>query len=125
MADQMIFGMMLAIATKTHTAVLIKNFSIISIAQGCRSEKRAMEELLFELGEYKNTNQTYNKESPVADLLVCDTAFSLNDSVKKLIDMGVSAIIQTGGKPDDDELINYCAEQDVTLIFTGTTHISY
>ena len=25
----------------------------------------------------------------------------------------------------DDELINYCAEQDVTLIFTGTTHISY
>ena len=65
------------------------------------------------------------QESPVADLLVCDTAFSLNDSVKKLIDMGVSAIIQTGGKPDDDELINYCAEQDVTLIFTGTTHISY
>ena len=125
MADQMIFGMMLAIATKTHTAVLIKNFSIISIAQGCRSEKRAMEELLFELGEYTGTNQAYNKENPVADLLVCDTAFSLNDSVKKLIDMGVSAIIQTGGKPDDDELINYCGEHDVTLIFTGTSHISY
>ena len=129
MADQMIFGMMLAMATRTHTAALIKNFSIISIAQGCRSEKKAMDELVLELQQNKpetaQTEQSPSESRPVADLLVCDTAFSFNDSVKTLIDTGVSAIIQTGGMPDDDVLIKYCEEHDVTLIFTGTTHISY
>lgn len=122
MADQMIFGIMIAMKTRTYTAALIKNFSIVNIAEGCKSEQRALDELCF---EFKKTIKNSKDNQPAADLLVSDTAFSLNDSVKELINNGVSAIIQTGGKQDDDELINYCEEHDVVLIFTGTSHISY
>ena len=65
------------------------------------------------------------KLEKIADVLICDTEISLSQSVKELIDKGLSAIIETGGSPDDEKLIQYCNDHNTVLIFTGKPHISY
>ena len=52
MADQMIFGMMIAMSSRTYSAVLLKNNSIIGISQASKSDKKAVFCALQEAKEY-------------------------------------------------------------------------
>lgn len=124
MADQMIFGMLLAIASRTYSSVLLKNNSIVGISQACKSQKKAVGLVLSEANDYAARNQI-PQEEPLAELLVCDTAVTLCDPIKELIDRGLKAIIQTGNTDNDEELINYCDEHNVVMVFTGMSHITY
>ena len=45
--------------------------------------------------------------------------------VKKLIDNGITAIIQTGSDSADNDFINYCDERGIIMVYTGMTHISF
>lgn len=125
--DQMAFGMLLVMNIKTYSAVLIKNNALVGIAQGGISSIDAIDEVLKDAQEniQRNEKEKSGDGEPIADVLVCDTAIPLCDSVKKLIDCGVTAIIQTGGLLNDDEFIKYCNERDIVMVFTGMTHISY
>ena len=70
----------------------------------------------------KLTNNT--NTGTIADLLVCDSTIGLSDSIKELVENGLSAIIQTGGDSTDDEFINYCNEHGIVMIFTNMNHIT-
>lgn len=123
-ADQLAFGMVLAMGSRTYCAVLVKNNSIAGISQGARSAAKAVAHALE--GAIEQKKQYWpDDEGPLADVLICDTSLPFTPVVKEIIDSGVTAIIQTGGNSSDDEFINYCNEKGVSLIFTGTTHISY
>ena len=124
--DEMAFGMILAMSADSHSAVLIKNNTIAGISQGCISSIKAIDYAIRDAIELQNrNNQQENVDNVIADVLVCDTQFPLTDSLKELISKGLSAIIQTGGHQLDEELIKYCDERGVSLVFTGMTHISY
>lgn len=123
-ADQLAFGMVLAMGSRTYCAVLVKNNSIVGISQGARSATKAVEHALE--GALEQKALYYPEETgPLADVLICDTDLPFTPIVKEIIDSGVTAVIQTGGNSSDDEFINYCNEKGVSLIFTGTTHVSY
>lgn len=129
--DELAFSMLLAKGSRSYSILLLKQNSIAGAAQGCTSVKKALELALLEAENLKNrsTKEKDNSEnseaSSVADILVCDSTIPFCDSVKKCIDEGVSAIIQTGGAIDDKEFIEYCNEHDVVMVFTDMTHISY
>lgn len=125
--DQMAFGMLLVMHMKTYSAVLIKQNSLVGIAQGDISSVDAVDEVLNNSKKnHQRSKVSENTDDKIlADVLVCDTAISLCDSIKELISCGLSAIIQPGGLLNDDEFIKYCNEHDVVLVFTGMTHISY
>lgn len=116
-ADQMVFGTMLTMGARTHCSILLKENTIIAIAQGCKSSNLAVKEVLQEA--------LINNHDKIANLLVCDTPISLTDSIKELIDKGLEAIIQPGNTSCDQEFIQYCNEHNVTMVFTGKSHISY
>ena len=63
--------------------------------------------------------------SNLGEVLVCDAAIPFCESTKILIDSGLKAILQTGGTSTDDELIDYCNEHGVVMVFTGMTHLSF
>lgn len=115
--DQMIFGTMLTMGAKTYCSVLLKENQIVGISQGCKSSLSAVQSVLYEA--------SLRNDEKIADVLICDTEISLSQSVKELIDKGLSAIIETGGSPDDEKLIQYCNDHNTVLIFTGKPHISY
>ena len=87
-------------------------------------DEQSIRELVADVLEAEKFNTRENNE-PIADILVCDSTIPFCDSLKKCIDSGVSAIIQTGGSSDDKEFIEYCNEHDVVMVFTDMTHISY
>lgn len=127
-SDQLAFGMLLALKTRSYSVILIKDNSIAGIAQGCVSVEKALGEVLYSAREHAvscGRSTDFNpSDNPVADVLICDEKIHFGVEIKALIDLGVSAIIETGGTLEDNEFINYCEEKNVSLIFTGITHIS-
>ena len=133
--DELVFGMLLAMGARSYSAVLIKQNSICGIAQGCTSEKRAIDGACYEAIKYteranglRGDDFGVNKEidtSHLGEILVADGAIPFCDSTKQLIDSGVRAILQTGGTSTDDEFIEYCNEHGVVMVFTGMTHLSF
>ncbi|MCQ2590156.1 MAG: hypothetical protein MJ179_07005 [Treponema sp.] len=119
--DEMAFGMMLAMRSKSHCAILLKNNTITGIGQGCITAKKAIDTALLEAKDYLANNMN---TGTIADLLVCDSTTELTDSIKELIENGLSAIIQTGTNCADDNFINYCNEHGIVMIYTNMTHIT-
>ncbi|SFI82486.1 phosphoribosylaminoimidazolecarboxamide formyltransferase / IMP cyclohydrolase [Treponema bryantii] len=133
--DEMVFGMLLAMGARSYSAVLLKQNSICGIAQGCTSEKRAIDGVWYEALKYSerasglaggefglSKNIDTNN---LGEILVCDGIIPFCDTTKKLIDCGVKAILQTGGTISDDEFVDYCNEHGVAMVFTGMTHLSF
>ena len=120
-ADQMAFGTLLSMGSRSHSAVLLKNNTVIGISQACKSPVRAVDVALAEALLYKNKFE----DACLADVLVCDTSTPLCDPIKKLAEAGLKAIIQPGGAPNDEEFINFCNEHMISMIFTDMQHISY
>lgn len=111
--DELAFSMLLAKGARSYSVTMLKQNSIVGIAQGCTSVVSALNHVLAET------------EGEVADILVCDSTIPFCEPIKKCIDKGISAIIQTGGSTDDKEFIDYCNEHDVVMVFTDMTHISF
>ena len=131
----MVFGMLLAMGARSYSAILLKQNSICGIAQGCTSEKNAMDGVYYEALKHTERINGIENAGPgvsseidrknLGEILVSDSSIPLCDSTKKLIDGGVKAILQTGGTPYDDEFIDYCNEHGVVMVFTGMTHLSF
>ena len=124
LADQMAFGTILSMASRSYSAVLLKNNCVVGVSQACKTPERAVDVVLAEAQLHKENNNESNY-GVLADVLVCDTAIPLTDSIKKLTDEGLKAIIQPGGTANDSEFINYCNDHLISMIFTGMSHISY
>lgn len=123
LTDEMAFGMLLAMGARSYSAVLLKNNSIIGVAQGCTSTIKAVEGVLYEAKQHATRNGQSIDE--LADVLICDAEINFNDSIKEICDRGIKAIIQTGGTSSDNEFIDYCNEKGIVMIFTDMTHISF
>ena len=124
LVDQMAFGTILSMGSRSYSAVLLKNNSVVGISQSCKTPARAIEVALSEAITHKEQNVGQYEDNTIADVLVCDSAIPLCDSIKKLADEGLKAIIHAGGTPQDAEFIEYCNTHLISMIFTGMTHIS-
>lgn len=125
--DQMAFGIMLSMRTNTYSAILIKNNSIVGISNSANSSKKAVRLVEEEALEfYQRKNLTLSEQEAIADILVTDTAISLTQPIKDLIQKGLKAIIQVGDTTSDNqEFIDYCNEHGVTMVFTKMPHVTY
>ena len=47
------------------------------------------------------------------------------DTVKLAHENGIKIIIQPGGSIRDEECINYCNENNIAMLFTGTRHFKH
>ena len=124
LADQMAFGTILSMGSRTYSAVLIKDNTVVGISQACKSAVRAVDVALAEALLHKDQNPE-NTQLSLADVLVCDTPTPLCDSIRQLAEQGLKAIIQPGGSQNDQEFINFCNDHLISMIFTNMPHISY
>ena len=121
-SDQMAFSMLIAKGARSYSVVLLKDNAITGIAQACPSTLKAVKLALLEA---KENRQKYGDSiQNLASILVCDGTICFNDDIKELIDLGLTAILQTGGSENDNEFIQYCDEKGIVMVFTDITHIS-
>jgi phosphoribosylaminoimidazolecarboxamide formyltransferase/IMP cyclohydrolase len=58
-------------------------------------------------------------------VLASDAFFPFADSVELAHKAGITAIIQPGGSVKDQDSIDYCNNNNISMIFTGVRHFKH
>jgi len=123
LCDEIAFGMCIAKRAYSYANVCIKDNAVVGISSCQASRYKSLGNVVYEAKQTFKLHPT--DDGVIADVLVSDSSIELCEPIVELIDKGVKAIIQTGGHPNDKQLIEYCDEHNVAMIFTGITHINY
>ena len=108
MLNQLLFSWHVAKHVRSNAIVIVKDNQTIGIGGGQVSRVDAVE-----LAVLKSEN---NLKGAV---LASDAFFPFRDSIDRLAETGIKAIIQPGGSVRDQEVIDACDEHGIAMVFTG------
>ncbi len=113
----LIFASKICKNTKSNTIVFAKNGTLIASGTGQTSRVDA---LLQAIEKAKNFNFDLKGAS-----MASDAFFPFPDCVALAKEAGITAVIQPGGSIKDELSINYCNENKLAMVFTGTRHFKH
>jgi phosphoribosylaminoimidazolecarboxamide formyltransferase/IMP cyclohydrolase len=113
----LIFASKICKNTKSNTIVFAKNGTLISSGTGQTSRVDALQQAIE-----KANNFGFDLHGAS---MASDAFFPFPDCVEIAKNAGISAVIQPGGSIKDELSINYCNENKVAMVFTGTRHFKH
>ncbi|MCC9071966.1 bifunctional phosphoribosylaminoimidazolecarboxamide formyltransferase/IMP cyclohydrolase [Flavobacterium sp. F-65] len=115
--EDLLFASKICKNTKSNTIVFAKNGTLISSGTGQTSRVDA---LVQAIDKAKAFGFDLNGAS-----MASDAFFPFPDCVELAKKAGITAVIQPGGSIKDELSINYCNENKVAMVFTGTRHFKH
>ncbi|MCZ8198375.1 MAG: bifunctional phosphoribosylaminoimidazolecarboxamide formyltransferase/IMP cyclohydrolase [Flavobacterium sp.] len=115
--EDLLFASKICKNTKSNTIVFAKNNTLIASGTGQTSRVDALKQAI----EKANTFG-FDLNGAV---MASDAFFPFPDCVEIAKHAGVTAVIQPGGSIKDELSINYCNENKVAMVFTGTRHFKH
>ena len=115
--DNLIFAFNICRYVKSNAIVLVSNKSTVGIGSGQPSRLDSCQIAIDKMNKFKN-----NKNEIIA---ASDAFFPFIDGIEKLIQSGVSAVIQPSGSINDKEVIKFANETNTILIFSKTRHFRH
>jgi len=115
--DDLIFASKICKNTKSNTIVLAKNGQLIAAGTGQTSRVDALKQAIEKANSF---NFDLN-----GAVMASDAFFPFPDCVEIAKNAGITAVIQPGGSIKDELSINYCNENKVAMVFTGTRHFKH
>ncbi len=115
--DDLLFASKICKNTKSNTIVLAKNGQLIASGTGQTSRVDALNQAIE-----KATNFGFDLKGAV---MASDAFFPFPDCVAIAHKAGITAVIQPGGSIKDELSIDYCNENKVAMVFTGTRHFKH
>ena len=115
--EDLIFASKICKNTKSNTIVFAKNKTLISSGTGQTSRVDALTQAIEKA-------KTFNFDLNGA-VMASDAFFPFPDCVEIAKNAGITAVIQPGGSIKDELSINYCNENKVAMVFTGTRHFKH
>ena len=115
--QDLIFASKICKNTKSNTIVFAKNGTLLASGTGQTSRVDA---LLQAIEKAKNFGFDLHGAS-----MASDAFFPFPDCVEIAKKAGITAVIQPGGSIKDELSINYCNENKVAMVFTGTRHFKH
>jgi phosphoribosylaminoimidazolecarboxamide formyltransferase/IMP cyclohydrolase len=115
--EDLLFASKICKNTKSNTIILAKNNTLISSGTGQTSRVDALKQAI----EKANTFG-FDLNGAV---MASDAFFPFPDCVEIAKHAGVTTVIQPGGSIKDELSINYCNENKVAMVFTGTRHFKH
>tara|TARA_B100000900_G_scaffold175584_1_gene148956 strand:+ start:2274 stop:3809 length:1536 start_codon:yes stop_codon:yes gene_type:complete len=115
--DNLIFAFNVCRYTKSNAIVLASNKSTIGIGSGQPSRLDSCEIAINKMKKFSSVNDEIVAAS--------DAFFPFVDGVEKLVQSGVSAIIQPLGSIRDKEIIKFANETNTVLVFAKTRHFRH
>jgi phosphoribosylaminoimidazolecarboxamide formyltransferase/IMP cyclohydrolase len=103
--------------TKSNTIVLVKNKQLCASGVGQTSRVDALKQAIIKAGEF-------GLELKGA-VMASDAFFPFADSVEIADKAGITAVIQPGGSVRDQESVDYCDENNMSMVFTGIRHFKH
>ena len=113
----LIFSFNICRYVKSNAIVLATNDATVGIGSGQPSRLDSCQIAIDKMNKF-----THNKEEVVA---ASDAFFPFVDGIEKLVQSGVTAVIQPSGSIRDREIINFANETDTVLVFSKTRHFRH
>ena len=115
--DNLIFALNICRYVKSNAIVLVSNHSTVGIGSGQPSRLDSCKIAINKMNKFVKP-----KEEIVA---ASDAFFPFVDGVEKLVQSGVTAIIQPAGSIRDKEIIKFANATKTILIFSKTRHFRH
>ena len=115
--DDLIFASKICKHTKSNTIVLAKNKQLFASGTGQTSRVDALNQAI-----HKAKSFNFDLKGSV---MASDAFFPFPDCVEIADNAGITAVIQPGGSIKDQLTIDYCNQNDVAMVLTGTRHFKH
>ena len=115
--EDLIFASKISKHTKSNTIVIVKNKQLYSSGTGQTSRIDALKQAI----KKANTFGFDLSDSVMAS----DAFFPFPDCVEIAHNSGINNIIQPGGSIKDELSINFCNENNMSMVFTGLRHFKH
>ncbi len=115
--DNLIFAFNVCRFTKSNAIVLASNKSTIGIGSGQPSRLDSCQIAIDKMNKYFQENNDVVAAS--------DAFFPFVDGIEKLVQSGISAVIQPAGSIKDKEIIRYANATNTVLVFSKTRHFRH
>ena len=115
--ENLIFAFNICRYVKSNAIVLVSNNSTIGIGSGQPSRLDSCQIAINKMKKFGNT-----KDEIVA---ASDAFFPFIDGIEKLVQSGVTAVIQPSGSIRDKEIIKFANETNTILVFAKTRHFRH
>ncbi len=103
--------------TKSNTIVLAKNGQLLASGTGQTSRVDALNQAI-----HKAKSFGFDLKDAV---MASDAFFPFPDCVEIAGNEGINAVVQPGGSIKDELSINYCNDNNISMVFTGTRHFKH
>lgn len=115
--EDLLFASKICKHTKSNTIVFAKNKQLYASGTGQTSRVDALRQAVE-----KAVSFNFDLNGAV---MASDAFFPFPDCVELAKNAGITAVIQPGGSIKDELSINYCNENNVAMVFTGTRHFKH
>ncbi len=115
--SDLIFASKICKHTKSNTIVLVKNNQLCASGTGQTSRVDALNQAITKARHF---NFDLN-----GAVMASDAFFPFPDCVEIANKAGVNAVIQPGGSIKDQLSIDFCDENKMSMVFTGTRHFKH
>ncbi|KGO80461.1 phosphoribosylaminoimidazolecarboxamide formyltransferase [Flavobacterium beibuense F44-8] len=115
--EDLLFASKICKHTKSNTIVFAKNKQLFASGTGQTSRVDALRQAVEKANSF---NFDLN-----GAVMASDAFFPFPDCVELAKQAGITAVIQPGGSIKDELSINYCNENNVAMVFTGTRHFKH
>ncbi len=115
--ENLIFAFNICKFVKSNAIVIANNKTTIGIGSGQPSRLDSCKIAIEKMKKFPNI-----KDDIVA---ASDAFFPFVDGIEKLVQSGVSAVIQPGGSIRDKEIIDFANVSDTILVFSKTRHFNH
>jgi phosphoribosylaminoimidazolecarboxamide formyltransferase / IMP cyclohydrolase len=113
----LIFAFNVCRYVKSNAIVLAANETTVGIGSGQPSRLDSCQIAINKMKKFINPNNEIVAAS--------DAFFPFVDGIEKLVQAGVTAVIQPSGSIRDNEIINYANQTDTVLVFSKTRHFRH
>ena len=115
--EDLLFASKLSKHTKSNTIILAKNKQLLASGTGQTSRVDALNQAIHKA-------QTFKFDLNGA-AMASDAFFPFPDCVEIAKNAGINSVIQPGGSIKDQLSIDYCNENNVAMVMTGTRHFKH
>ena len=117
--DNLIFAFNICKFVKSNAIVLTKNYSTVGIGSGQPSRLDSCKIAIEKMRKFNNEEN----DKPI--FAASDAFFPFVDGFEKLVQAGVSAIVQPYGSIRDKEIIKFANQTGTILVFSKTRHFRH
>ncbi|TVZ24150.1 phosphoribosylaminoimidazolecarboxamide formyltransferase/IMP cyclohydrolase [Dokdonia sp. Hel_I_63] len=115
--EDLLFASKICKHTKSNTIVLAKNKQLCASGTGQTSRVDALRQAIE-----KATSFGFDLKGSV---MASDAFFPFPDCVEIADNAGITSVIQPGGSIKDQLTIDYCNENNISMVMTGTRHFKH